>query len=46
MIRIAIVEDEDSYVQVLTGYLKQYEEPNIPFPSRFPSFTMVWTLSQ
>ena len=25
MIRIAIVEDEDSYVQVLTGYLKQYE---------------------
>lgn len=25
MIRIAIVEDEDSYVKVLTGYLKQYE---------------------
>ena len=43
MIRIAIVEDEDSYVQVLTGYLKQYEtEHSLSF--QIPSLTMVWTL--
>ena len=28
MIRIAIVEDEKEYVQILKGYLKQYEEMN------------------
>ena len=28
MIRIAIVEDEKEYVQILQGYLKQYEEMN------------------
>ena len=26
MIRIAIVEDEDMYVQQLTGYLKEYQK--------------------
>lgn len=32
MIRIAIVEDEDSYIQILSGYLEQYgEEHSISF---------------
>ena len=26
MIRIAIVEDDDSYIRALTGYLEQYGE--------------------
>lgn len=45
MIRIAIVEDEDSYIQILSGYLEHMGK-SIPFPSTPPPFMTDWISSQ